>query len=134
MFSIIFFAIILFLCIRQSAVVDIVGAVLTPLLLIGLAVIIIKGVATPLGEIALTPNADNVILGGIKAGYQTMDALAALPFGIIILQSAASKGYTTNGQKFEDRLRLGYPRRRAAARRLHGPVLPRRYRFDSVRP
>ena len=100
-FSIIFFALILFLCIRQSAVVDIVGAVLTPLLLIGLAVIIIKGVATPLGEIALTPNADNVILGGIKAGYQTMDALAALPFGIIILQSAASKGYTTNGQKFK---------------------------------
>ena len=70
-------------------------------MLIGLAVIIIKGVATPLGEIALTPNADNVILGGIKAGYQTMDALAALPFGIIILQSAASKGYTTNGQKFK---------------------------------
>ena len=30
-----------------------------------------------------------------------MDALAALPFGIIILQSAASKGYTTNGQKFK---------------------------------
>ena len=78
-FSIIFFAIILFLCIRQSAVVDIVGAILTPLLLVGLAVIIIKGVATPLGEISLTPNADNVILGGIKAGYQTMDALAALP-------------------------------------------------------
>lgn len=89
------------MCIRQSAVVDIVGAILTPLLLIGLAVIIIKGVATPLGEISLTPNADNVILGGIKAGYQTMDALAALPFGIIILQSAASKGYTTNGQKFK---------------------------------
>lgn len=100
-FSIIFFAIILFLCIRQSAVVDIVGAILTPLLLVGLAVIIIKGVATPLGEISLTPNADNVILGGIKAGYQTMDALAALPFGIIILQSAASKGYTTNGQEFK---------------------------------
>ena len=100
-FSILFFALILFLCIRQSAVVDIVGAVLTPLLLIGIAVIIVKGIATPLGEISLTPNADNVVLGGIKAGYQTMDALAALPFGIIILQSAASKGYTSNGQKFK---------------------------------
>lgn len=98
-FSIIFFAVILFLCIRQSAVVDIVGSILTPLLLIGLAVIIIKGVITPLGEISITPNADNVVLGGIKAGYQTMDALAALPFGIIILQSAASKGYTTTSQK-----------------------------------
>lgn len=100
-FSIVFFAIILFLCIRQSAVVDIVGSILTPLLLIGLAVIIVKGVATPLGEISLTPNADNVALGGIKAGYQTMDALAALPFGIIVLQSVANKGYTSSGKKFK---------------------------------
>lgn len=92
-FSILFFALILFLCIRQSAVVDIIGSVLTPLLLVGLAVIIVKGIFTPLGEISLTPNADNVVLTGIKAGYQTMDALAALPFGIIVLQSAADKGY-----------------------------------------
>lgn len=100
-FSIVFFAIILFLCIRQSAVVDIVGSILTPLLLIGLTVIIVKGIATPLGEISLTPNADNVVLGGIKAGYQTMDALAALPFGIIVLQSVANKGYTSSGKKFK---------------------------------
>ncbi len=100
-FSIVFFAIILFLCIRQSAVVDIVGSILTPLLLIGLAVIIVKGVATPLGEIAPTPNADNVTLGAIKAGYQTLDALAALPFGIIILQSVTNKGYASSGKKYK---------------------------------
>lgn len=100
-FSIVFFAVILVLCIRQSAVVDIVGSILTPLLLIGLAVIIIKGVANPLGEIALEPNTDNVVLVGIKAGYQTMDALAALPFGIIVLQSVANKGYTSSGKKFK---------------------------------
>lgn len=97
-FSILFFALILFLCIRQSAVVDIIGSVLTPLLLVGLAVIIVKGIFTPLGEISLTPNADNVVLTGIKAGYQTMDALAALPFGIIVLQSAADKGYAGGGK------------------------------------
>ena len=36
---------------------------------------------------------------GIKAGYQTMDALAALPFGIIVLQSAAGKGYSGSKSK-----------------------------------
>ena len=51
-FSVLFFALILALCIRESAVVDIVGKVLTPLLLVGLAAIIIKGVVTPLGTIA----------------------------------------------------------------------------------
>ncbi len=94
MFSVIFFALILALCIKESAVVDIVGKILTPLLLVGLFAIIIKGVVTPLGDIAALPQINNVAVTGIKAGYQTMDALAALPFGIIVLQSAASKGYS----------------------------------------
>ena len=92
-FSVLFFALILALCIRESAVVDIVGKVLTPLLLVGLFAIIIKGIVTPLGEIADLPQISNVTVTGIKAGYQTMDALAALPFGIIILQSVTAKGY-----------------------------------------
>ena len=98
-FSVVFFAVILALCIKESAVVDIVGKVLTPLLLVGLFAIIIKGVITPLGDIAPLAQIDNVAVTGIKAGYQTMDALAALPFGIIVLQSAASKGYSGNKSK-----------------------------------
>ena len=97
-FSVIFFAVILALCIKESAVVDIVGKVLTPLL-VGLFAIIIKGIVTPLGDIAALPQINNVAVTGIKAGYQTMDALAALPFGIIVLQSAASKGYSGNKSK-----------------------------------
>ena len=92
-FSVAFFALILVLCLKESAVVDIVGKVLTPLLLVGLFAIIIKGIVTPLGEIADLPQISNVTVTGIKAGYQTMDALAALPFGIIILQSVTAKGY-----------------------------------------
>lgn len=92
-FSVAFFALILVLCLKESAVVDIVGKVLTPLLLVGLFAIIIKGIVAPLGEIAALPQISNVTVTGIKAGYQTMDALAALPFGIIILQSVTAKGY-----------------------------------------
>ena len=99
LFSAIFFALILALCIKESAVVDIVGKILTPLLLVGLFVIIVKGIVTPLGDIAALPQINNVAVTGIKAGYQTMDALAALPFGIIVLQSAASKGYSGSKSK-----------------------------------
>ena len=91
LFSAIFFALILALCIKESAVVDIVGKILTPLLLLGLFAIIIKGVITPLGEPSALPQIANVAVTGIKAGYQTMDALAALPFGIIVLQSVTDK-------------------------------------------
>ena len=99
-FSVLFFALILALCIRESAVVDIVGKVLTPLLLAGLAAIIIKGVVTPLGTIAPEAKIDSAVVTGVKAGYQTMDALAALPFGILVLQSVIDKGYTESGKKF----------------------------------
>ena len=100
LFSVLFFALILALCIKESAVVDIVGKVLTPLLLVGLFAIIIKGIVTPLGEIAALPQIANAAVTGIKAGYQTMDALAALPFGIIVLQSVTAKGYDSGRTQF----------------------------------
>ena len=99
LFSILFFAVILALCIKESAVVDIVGKILTPLLLVGLFAIILKGIFSPLGDIASAPQIANVTVTGIKSGYQTMDALAALPFGIIVLQSVTDKGYTGGKSK-----------------------------------
>lgn len=94
-FSVAFFIVVLLLSIRQSAVIDVVGKVLTPALLIGLLVLIIKGIISPLGSI-VNPHVDSsfVIVNGIKSGYQTMDVLAALTFGIIILKSAQEKGYS----------------------------------------
>lgn len=91
--------------------VDIVGKVLTPLLLAGLAAIIIKGIVTPLGTIAPEAKIDSAVVTGVKAGYQTMDALAALPFGILVLQSVVDKGYTESGKKF--RIMSGRPSSRA---------------------
>ena len=99
LFSILFFAVILALCIKESAVVDIVGKILTPLLLVGLCAIILKGIFSPLGDILTAPKIANVTVTGIKSGYQTMDALAALPFGIIVLQSVTDKGYTGGKSK-----------------------------------
>ena len=93
-FSVLFFLLIFFLCIKESAVVDIVGKVLTPALLIGLLVLIIVGVVSPIGPIAAAAQVENVPGTGVEAGYQTMDVLAALVFGLIILQSAEDKGYT----------------------------------------
>lgn len=94
-FSVAFFIVVLLLSIRQSAVIDVVGKVLTPALLIGLLVLIIRGVISPLGPV-VDPGVEPsfVIVNGIKSGYQTMDVLAALAFGIIILKSAQEKGYS----------------------------------------
>ena len=94
-FSIVFFALILALCIRESAVVDIVGKFLTPALFLGLLLLIAVGVFQPLGPIAAEAKIADVPASGIFNGYQTMDVLATLVFGLIILKSAESKGYRT---------------------------------------
>lgn len=93
LFSALFFLLILLLCVRETAVVDIVGKILTPALLIGLLVLIVIGVANPIGPVGTQPLVDNVSATGIEAGYQTMDVLAAIVFGYVILKSAREKGH-----------------------------------------
>ena len=100
LFSALFFLLILLLCLKESAVVDIVGKVLTPALLIGLLVLIVRGVIDPIGPVPDRVLVDNVPFTGIEAGYQTMDVLAALVFGIIVLKSARDKGYDDPKEQF----------------------------------
>lgn len=92
-FSAIFFAIVLALTIRPSKVVDIIGSFLTPVLVITLLVMIIKGIISPLGPIDV-PETTNSVQNGTLNGYQTLDVLASMIFIMIITSSAQGKGYT----------------------------------------
>lgn len=93
-FSVIFFAATLLLTVRPSKVVDNVGKFLTPILLLALAVLIIKGLITPLGEARAEPYIPNLFAEGLAQGYQTMDAFGGTVIAIIIMASILSKGYT----------------------------------------
>ena len=84
-FSIIFFAFVLALCIRPSKIIDIIGAVLAPILLVTLGVLIVKGIMNPLGSIVPGDQLYTSIHSGITTGYQTMDTIAALAFSILII-------------------------------------------------
>lgn len=95
-----FFILVLILTIRESAVVDIIGKFMTPILFIGLLVLIICGIISPVGSISPEPMMDNVVVSGINAGYQTMDVLAAMTFGIIIIKNVMEKGYTNTAAKY----------------------------------
>lgn len=86
-FSIIFFIVVYLLACRKSRVVDIIGKFFTPTLVIGIIVLIVAGIANPLGPIE-APRTSTVFQEGVRAGYQTMDVLGAAAFSIIILDSA----------------------------------------------
>ncbi|MFO8030731.1 MAG: branched-chain amino acid transport system II carrier protein [Cyclonatronaceae bacterium] len=92
-FSLVFFAITFWFALNRSSVVDKIGKILTPFLLITLAWIILRGIFVPLGSIAemeLTGPTGR----GFLEGYQTMDALASLVFAQIIIAALVFKGYT----------------------------------------
>ena len=76
-FSVIFFLIVFVLTIKPNKVMDIIGKVLTPLLLISLAVLIIKGIINPIGDLEKV-NSGKLFMTGITQGYQTMDGLTSV--------------------------------------------------------
>lgn len=92
-FSIIFFAIVFATTIRPTRFVDIIGKYLTPILVVCTFILIIAGILNPIGEIA-PPTSSTVAQDGIIAGYQTMDILAVVGFGIVMLNTLRLKGYT----------------------------------------
>ena len=97
-FSIIFFGITLILTIKPSKVVDIIGAYLTPALLIALIALIGIGVFNPLGTIEPS-KISGVFSEGIYQGYQTLDALGAVSLSAILITSLSNKGYTKQDEK-----------------------------------
>ena len=98
--SVLFFLLILILCINESSVIDIVGKFLTPALIAGLIILIVKGIIDPIGNIYPEPKITYIISEGISSGYQTMDVLASLIFGVIVLKSVKERGYTTEKKQF----------------------------------
>lgn len=93
-FSFVFFAIVCFLTIRPSKVVDIVGNYLTPILVICVLVLIVLGIVDPIGPIA-DESTVVTIKEGIINGYQTMDPLGVGLIIVAIMGAVAEKGYTT---------------------------------------
>ncbi|MDO5041004.1 MAG: branched-chain amino acid transport system II carrier protein [Peptoniphilus sp.] len=91
--SVVFFAIVLFFVLRPTDIVDNLGSILTPTLILLLLVLIVKGVVSPLSTVIDT-GMENVFAKSFEEGYQTMDALAALAFTSVIISGYELKGIT----------------------------------------
>ncbi|MDA7027235.1 branched-chain amino acid transport system II carrier protein [Bacillus sp. CLL-7-23] len=95
-FTVIFFAITYFLSLNPSKLVDRIGKVLTPLLLTVIAILVIKAFVTPMGSIgqATSQYQDTPLLTGFLEGYKTMDAIASIVFGIVVITAIKERGVT----------------------------------------
>ena len=95
-FSLIFFAAVLFFSLRPGEILTWIGKVLNPLFLCFLAILVIRALLSPMGQISEIAPSGAYVSGsfatGLLEGYNTMDALAGLAFGIIVVDVIRSLG------------------------------------------
>lgn len=95
--SFIFFAVSAWLSLNPSKLVGRLGNIITPLLLIVLAVLVGKSILSPLGPIGNPTEAyqSNSFFNGFNEGYLTMDTFGGLAFGVVIISAVKGLGVTS---------------------------------------
>ena len=97
LFSVVFFALAFFFAMKPSGILTWVGKVLTPIFLVFLGILVFTALFSPVSG----ASADAAPIGkyvnesfftGFLDGYNTMDALASLAFGIIVVSTIRSFG------------------------------------------
>lgn len=99
-FTVIFFAVTCIFSLKPGKIVDIVGKILTPILIVVIALLIGVAVFNPMGDFS-TPNdkyTEFSFFKGFQEGYLTMDTLASLVFGIIVINAVKEQGAKTKSE------------------------------------
>ena len=110
-FSLIFFALVLFFSLRPAGITVWIGKIINPLFLIFLAVLVISALCNPGAPVsAVEPDGayqDSALFSAFIEGYGTMDAIAGLAFGIVVIDIIRSMGVTDDAAVAKDVLRSG---------------------------
>ena len=105
-FLAVFMGITLWLSLTPNKLVDRIGTVITPVLLISMIILIIASLLNPMGSAQAPTEAYSTnslaFTNGLMEGYNTMDALASLVFGIIVINSVKLYGAKTEKQIFSN--------------------------------
>jgi branched-chain amino acid:cation transporter, LIVCS family len=95
-FSFLYFVVTFYLALNPSKLIDRIGKLLTPILLSIIAIIVVKALITPMGEFGEPTEAyASPLFKGFIDGYFTLDGLAALVFGNVVIHSLRERGITS---------------------------------------
>ena len=98
LFSLVFFAVVLYFSLKPGGIMTWIGKWLNPVFLVFLAVLVIAALAKPISSIsAVTPaesyaSSGSAFFRGFLEGYNTLDALAGLAFGIVVIDVVRKNG------------------------------------------
>lgn len=101
--TLVFFAITFYLAYNPTKIVDNIGKLLTPALLLVILLLAVKAFITPMGDFGeATGNyISNGFAEGFIQGYLTLDVLASLVFGIVIIQGLRARGIEDKAQQMK---------------------------------
>ncbi|WP_225979147.1 MULTISPECIES: branched-chain amino acid transport system II carrier protein [Corynebacterium] len=93
-FSAAYFVVVWLMCYRETGLIDRIGKWLTPVLLILLALMVVMALRQldPTGVATAEKFAEHPGPTGLIEGYLTMDSVAALAFGIVVISALREKG------------------------------------------
>lgn len=104
-FTTLYFLVTFVLSIRPSKLVDYVGQILTPLLLLSIVALVVRAFFM-MGDTPATPmpglEPEAPFFNGFLEGYNTMDTLAAIAFCIVVLNAIKATGESTQKRIFKD--------------------------------
>lgn len=110
-FSLVFFALVLFLSLRPAGITVWIGKIINPLFLVFLAILLVAALSRPSTAVsAVEPEAgyqSHALFSAIIEGYGTMDAIAGLAFGIVVIDIIRSMGVTDGDALAKDVLSSG---------------------------
>ncbi|RIN76498.1 branched-chain amino acid transport system II carrier protein [Staphylococcus simulans] len=88
-FSLVFFIVVGLIALYPTKIVDNLGKILTPALLLIIGALCIAAIINPEGKVGQPHDkyVDTPFISGILEGYYTMDLVAALAFSVVIVQS-----------------------------------------------
>ena len=98
LFSLVFFAVVLYFSLKPGGIMTWIGKWLNPVFLVFLAVLVIAALAKPISSISAVAPAENyassgsAFFRGFLEGYNTLDALAGLAFGIVVIDVVRKNG------------------------------------------
>ena len=102
-----YFIVVYILVIKPSQLLNNIGKYLTPIILIILSLVILRGIFSGFGVPGEATITQNSFSYGFFGGYQTMDAIASVIFGTVIAESLRGNGYTDEREQSSMIVRAG---------------------------
>ena len=110
-FSFVFFAFVLFFSLRPAGITVWIGKIINPLFLVFLGVLVIVALCAPTTAVSSVEPAaayqDGALFSAFIEGYGTMDAIAGLAFGIVVIDIIRAMGVTDDSAVAKDVLYSG---------------------------